>query len=217
MPYRPEHREETRARIVECARVLFNRHGFHGVSIDQIMAEAGLTRGGFYNHFKDKEALHSAAVQSFLMGRGAQWREETGVDISNLTPKMAVQMIGAYLSPEHLGDLDGQCPMIALPSDVARAGKETQLAFEELLVAMVWLLENAANDDRDDTRTNSLAAVALCVGGMVLARTLPNCALADEVRSAAYKNAVSFIGCANDEPIADETQPKQSENSKPSS
>jgi AcrR family transcriptional regulator len=64
MPYAPEHKEQTRARIVECARRMFNRHGFEAVSIDQIMASAGLTRGGFYHHFANKEALHSRRIRT---------------------------------------------------------------------------------------------------------------------------------------------------------
>jgi len=59
--------------------VLFNRHGFEDVSIDMIMKAASLTRGGFYNHFKTKEALYAEAVDSFLMGRGAEWREDAGI------------------------------------------------------------------------------------------------------------------------------------------
>ena len=54
MPYSPQHREKTRARIVESARMLFNRHGFEDVTIDMVMGDAGLTRGGFYNHFDSK-------------------------------------------------------------------------------------------------------------------------------------------------------------------
>jgi AcrR family transcriptional regulator len=34
MHYAPEHKEQTHARIVECARRMFNRHGFEAVSID---------------------------------------------------------------------------------------------------------------------------------------------------------------------------------------
>ena len=49
MPYPAGHREQVRQRIVESARRLFNRHGFDGVSVDSIMAQAGLTRGGFYS------------------------------------------------------------------------------------------------------------------------------------------------------------------------
>lgn len=193
MPYSEDHRAKTRARIVEAARILFNKHGFQNVTIDQVMHEAGLTRGGFYNHFRNKEALFSEAVSSFLMGRGAVWRSDAGIDPSRLKPEMAQHMIDAYLSKEHLGDLEGQCPMIALPSDVARADPETQEAFQNLLTAMVWLLETAIPSDQKDRRQAALASAALCVGGMVLARTLPNSQLAEELRSAAHQAATRII------------------------
>ena len=197
MPYSASHRDATRAKIIETARMLFNQHGFQNVTIDQVMQEAGLTRGGFYNHFKNKEALFSEAVSSFLMGRGAEWRREAGIDLSNLRPEMAQQMIDAYLSNEHLGDIDGQCPMIALPSDVARADPATQEAFQQLLAAMVWLLEATMPDGQTDRRQKALASAALCVGGMVLARTLPNSELAEEVRSAAHQAATQQVSAPN--------------------
>ena len=53
MPYSANHKQQSRASIVEAARILFNRHGFDGVTIDMVMEHAGLTRGGFYNHFKN--------------------------------------------------------------------------------------------------------------------------------------------------------------------
>jgi TetR/AcrR family transcriptional repressor of nem operon len=56
VPYSSEHKQKTRARIVESARILFNRRGFENVSIDMVMAEADLTRGGFYNHFRSKRS-----------------------------------------------------------------------------------------------------------------------------------------------------------------
>jgi TetR/AcrR family transcriptional regulator, transcriptional repressor for nem operon len=189
MPYSAEHKEKTRAKIIETARVLFNRNGFQKVTIDMIMAEAGLTRGGFYNHFKNKEALFGDAVSSFLMGRGARWRSEAGVDMTDLKPEMAHSMIDAYLSSEHLGDLDGQCPMIALPSDVARSSPEVQNSFQELLSAMVWLFDSSLAVNGKDHRQEALSLAALCVGGMVLARTLPDSELAEEIRAAAQATA----------------------------
>ena len=133
MPYSTEHKQNSRANIIEAARILFNRHGFQDVTIDMVMAQAGLTRGGFYNHFKNKEALFAASVSGFLFGRGAEWHRDAGVDPSALSPEMAQHMIDSYLSAKHLGDLDGQCPMIALPSDVARSNPEVQQAYQELL------------------------------------------------------------------------------------
>ena len=103
MPYSAAHKQNTRARIVECARILFNRHGYDNVTIDMVMADAKLTRGGFYNHFKNKEELFAAAVSSFLMGRGAQWRAEQGIDPRRPTRQAARQMLAGYLSKEHLG------------------------------------------------------------------------------------------------------------------
>jgi len=197
MPYSQRHRDETRAKIVEAARILFNRHGFQKVTIDQIMLEAGLTRGGFYNHFKSKRALFSEAVSSFLMGRGAVWRDDAGVDLSNLRPEMAQQMVDAYLSNEHLGDIDGQCPMIALPSDIARADPDTQASFEKLLTAMIWLFETTMPAETPGRRENALAAASLCVGGMVLARTLPTSELAEEVRAATLQAANAVIQPSN--------------------
>ncbi len=193
MPYSAEHKDKTRKKIVETARVLFNRHGFNGVSIDMVMQEAGLTRGGFYNHFKNKEELFSEAVMSFLMGRGAEWREDAGVDVSNLRPEMAHQMINAYLSPEHLDDLDGQCPMIALPSDIARGGIEAQQSFQTLLEAMVSLFETNMSFDDSTNRQWAQAIAALCVGGMVLSRALPDSTLAKEVRVAAGQSAKRLL------------------------
>src|SRR5690348_11160575 len=101
--------------------MLFNRHGYNNVTINMVMKAASLTRGGFYHHFRNKEDLFGAAVASFLMGRGARWRAEAGVNPVDPVLEDAANMLRSYLSPEHLGDLEGQCPMIALPSDVGRA------------------------------------------------------------------------------------------------
>ena len=191
MPYTMEHKAETRARIVEAARVLFNRHGFEKVTIDMVMESIGLTRGGFYNHFENKEALYSEAVKSFLMGRGAEWRADAGIDLTKLHPDMARQMIESYLSNEHLDRLDDQCPMIALPSDVARAGNEVRASYHELLVAMVWLFENSLADSTNEARTKALEITALCIGGMVIARALPKSSLVSEIRAAAHLAAVA--------------------------
>ncbi|MEG3192680.1 TetR/AcrR family transcriptional regulator [Lysobacter sp. D1-1-M9] len=198
LPYSPDHKNKTRARIVEAARLLFNRHGFDCVSIDMIMQEAGLTRGGFYSHFKSKEALYSAAVASFLMGRGAQWRADAGVDPNRGEASMAVQMIEGYLSAAHLGDRDGQCPMIALPSDIARSNPEVRQAYQHLLESMVWLFESNLQDATPEGRQRALSLAALCIGGMVIARTLPDSAMAGDIRAAAFSAAMQLVDGASE-------------------
>lgn len=197
MPYRPEHKAETRARIVESARQLFNRHGYDNVTIDMVMEAATLTRGGFYHHFRNKQELFAAAVSCFLMGRGAKWRAEAGIDPIDPALEDAANMLRSYLSPTHLGDIEGQCPMIALPSDVARAAPQVRTAYQDLLEAMVGLYEQAipktGPKTKVDRRATALALAALSVGGMVLARTIPDAVLGAEVREAAFGKALEML------------------------
>ena len=54
MPYPVGHRAETKTKIIQSARRLFNVHGFENVSITQIMGGAGLTHGAFYSYFNSK-------------------------------------------------------------------------------------------------------------------------------------------------------------------
>lgn len=53
-----------RAAILDAAKRLFAREGFGGVSMDQIAAEAGVSKLTVYSHFGDKEALFRAAIQA---------------------------------------------------------------------------------------------------------------------------------------------------------
>jgi AcrR family transcriptional regulator len=46
-------------------RRFFNRKSYAGVSIEEIMSNAGLTHGGFYRHFTGKDELYAAAVRDF--------------------------------------------------------------------------------------------------------------------------------------------------------
>jgi TetR/AcrR family transcriptional repressor of mexJK operon len=55
-----------RAAILEAAKRLFVGQGFAGVSMDQIAAEAGVSKLTVYSHFGDKEALFAAAVQAHV-------------------------------------------------------------------------------------------------------------------------------------------------------
>src|SRR5215207_4965892 len=111
MPYSPEHKRDTREKILESARRLFNRNGYSGVSIEEIMSDAGLTHGGFYRHFTGKDELYAAAVRQFLCKkRPAAWqkRRERGA----VTKHHARRIVDAYLSRAHFDDRDGCCPLL---------------------------------------------------------------------------------------------------------
>jgi AcrR family transcriptional regulator len=195
MPYAPEHKEQTRARIVECARRMFNRHGFEAVSIDQIMASAGLTRGGFYHHFANKEELYSEAIASYA-------RCNPSVNFAGSARQIVLQMVNAYLSRQHLEDIDRHCPMIALPSDVARAGPAVRRTYEMLLGGMVGVFERGVDPVDGDARHAALAIATLCIGGMVIARTVEDSVLATEIREAARLLALEVAGLGAAAPVS---------------
>ncbi len=193
MPYPPSRRDKTKAAIVRVARRLFNRFGFDGVSVNQIMAKAGLTHGGFYRHFESKSDLYAEAMQCFFTDPGwdSAWE---GVEIDRAAADIGPQIIRAYLSRQHFEDIDNSCPMVALPSDVARAGEGAKRAYETVFKAMIELLQSGSRGDEHPDRTIALAIAALCVGGMVIARASDGRAFADEVRDACMEVALRLAG-----------------------
>ncbi|MDO1530297.1 TetR/AcrR family transcriptional regulator [Fulvimonas sp. R45] len=194
MPYTAEHKQRTRQRIVECARELFNHRGFADVSIDEIMQRAGLTRGGFYNHFKAKEELYAEAVAIYLDFDPSQRWHGIEFDARARGVEAACQMVNIYLSAAHLEDIEGHCPLIALPSDTARAGPRVREAYRRLVERMAAVM-TAGTEEQAGTqaRERGLAITALCVGGMVLARTLDDARFGDEIRRAAHTIALELI------------------------
>src|ERR1700722_14166516 len=142
MPYPANHRSEMKKAIIDSARRLFNRHGFESVSIHQIMAGAGLTHGGFYSYFDSKSDLYSEVLGCFFTD--PEWKNcWEGVHVDLSSTDVGPQVVRAYLSRQHFEDVENSCPMVALPTDVARSGRSARLAFETVFKAMVSVLERS--------------------------------------------------------------------------
>ncbi len=193
MPYSKGHREQVRVRIVESARRLFNRSGFEAVSIDSIMEEAGLTRGGFYAYFKSKSDLYIEALGCFFTDPNWKNRWE-GVEIDPTAPDAAPQIVRAYLSRQHFDDVENSCPMVALPNDIARSDEKVRDAFDGIFRAMVSMLGRDIKSAALPTEDTALAIAAMCIGGMVVARALSDTRLADRLRDAATEASFQLGG-----------------------
>ena len=193
MPYPRGHRAQVRRRIVESARRMFNRHGFESVSIDAIMADAGLTRGGFYSYFNSKSDLYTEALACFFTD--PNWKNQwEGVAIDFASPGVGAQIVRAYLSRQHLDNVENSCPMVALPNDVARSGEKVKGAFETVFRAMVTVLAGEVKNPAGKSDDTAMAIAALCIGGMVVARALSGGEFSDHLRDAAMKAALSLGG-----------------------
>jgi TetR/AcrR family transcriptional regulator, transcriptional repressor for nem operon len=75
---------------------LFNRSGFESVSIDSIVEDAGLTRGGFYTYFKSKSDLYVEVLGCFFTDPNWKNRWE-GVEIDPASPEAAAQIWASAL------------------------------------------------------------------------------------------------------------------------
>ena len=193
MPYPAGHYREKQNAIIASARRLFNRHGFDNVSVKQIMAGAGLTHGGFYSYFKSKSDLYAEALNCFFTD--PNWKNcWEGVQIDMAAANFAPQIVEAYLSQQHFDDIENSCPMVALPSDVARSGKNVKRTFETVFKAMVSLLQRGSSNN-DPARAQAIAA--LCIGGMVVARATLDREFADRLRESCADVALQLGGWNN--------------------
>jgi AcrR family transcriptional regulator len=193
MSYPEGHRFAVKKKIVSSARRLFNRHGFEGVSLDAIMAGAGLTRGGFYSYFESKSELYAEVLGCFFTD--PEWQScWDGVEVDLKSSGAGAQVVRAYLSRQHFEDVENSCPMVALPTDVTRGGKHTQRAFETVFAAMVSVLQRSMRSNGRKRHAGAQAIAALCVGGMVVARAMENRASADALRDACMEVALGIGG-----------------------
>jgi TetR/AcrR family transcriptional regulator, transcriptional repressor for nem operon len=189
MSYSPKHKRDTREKILESARRLFNRNGYSGVSIEEIMSEAGLTHGGFYRHFSGKDELYAAAVRQFLCKKTpAAWQKRR----QPTAKSHAQRIVDAYLSREHFVDHDGCCPLLGTAANVDRRGEMVKAAYQEVVEQLVKVFEGNLKGPRPHER--ALALVALCVGGMVLARNVCDSHLANELRRSAHAEVLRTAG-----------------------
>ena len=178
---------------MESARRLFNRSGFETVSVNSIMADAGLTRGAFYTYFESKSDLYSEVLGCFFTDPNWKSRWE-GVDIDLTSPDAGPQIIRAYLSRQHFDDVENSCPMVALPSDVARSDEKVKGAFEAVFKAMVAILGRDIRNTTQGSASAAMAIAALCIGGMAVARSLNDSGFGDRVRDAAIEAALVLGG-----------------------
>jgi AcrR family transcriptional regulator len=85
---KPEHKDARRSEIIEAARACFARNGFRGTTLQEILAESGLSAGCVYNYFQSKNELMLAVADS---RHEAEARIMTdGLEVSDLVAGLVV-------------------------------------------------------------------------------------------------------------------------------
>src|SRR5689334_15863485 len=133
MRYSATHKEETHAKLVKLAGHALREKGPEKLAVAELMQAAGLTHGGFYAHFKSKDALLAESKKKFQ-------RITDG-----LPPRHALaSYIDFYVSPAHRDDAAHGCPIVALNSDLPRQSRKFRATFDKgtkLLIAKLasWI------------------------------------------------------------------------------
>ncbi|WP_256757916.1 TetR/AcrR family transcriptional regulator [Cohnella sp. WQ 127256] len=186
MPYPEGHKLKVRGKIIESAAQAFRANGIRDISVPFIMKGAGLTHGGFYSYFDNKDQLVAEACQYAISDTIALLQK--AADEVKQGPKIDA-IIDYYLSPYHRDRTEMGCILPALSSEISRSSDEVRQVFTHELERMIAFISNAA---KVDTATGSVL-LSTMVGTLVLARSVNDLYLSDNLLSAGKQHIKGLI------------------------
>ena len=172
--------------IEAAASRLFRERGLDAVSVSEVMAEAGLTHGGFYAHYTSKDALAASACAAAFDFAAEKWRRR--IAAAPTPPKAREVIAERYLASSHCDPSAASCPTATLATDVARAGtshpiRQAYLAGVRGQVATLAALVQSGDARRD--RADACVQLATMMGALLLARATHGDPLSEEFVAAA--------------------------------
>jgi TetR/AcrR family transcriptional repressor of nem operon len=162
-------KERTRERILDVASALFRRDGIAETGVARLMAEAGLTHGGFYAHFSSKEDLVRDSLARALDGTRADLVERVATGGIRA-------LVGIYLSRAHRDHPEAGCVGASLLTEVTRHAPGTRSAVAGRLDALEDLIGHLLPESWDDAKraARARAILSLMVGALQRARLAPS-------------------------------------------
>jgi TetR/AcrR family transcriptional repressor of nem operon len=198
MRYSGTHKAETHARLVRLAGRALREKGPEKLAVAELMGTAGLTHGGFYAHFKSKDALLAEALEDVF----AESRQKFQRFAEGLPPREAlVRYIDTYVSPAHRDRHASGCPIVALNSDLPRQSRRFRTAFDAgvkmLMADLANWIDAAGIADGDALAGPVFTAMA---GAVAVSRAVSDKRLSDELLAAARQSIKERLGL-NDTPL----------------
>lgn len=167
--------------IVAQAARLFRERGIEGASVDEVMAAAGLTRGGFYAHFEDKTQLVAEAIRYAFDGAVENL---FGPDMPTEPAAWRERAVRRYLSERHLDNPGDGCAATSLGTDAARSDQPVRDAMRQQVERVFRELERRMGGDPTTARQRAISLLSTCVGAMTLARAVGDRSTAREILGA---------------------------------
>jgi TetR/AcrR family transcriptional repressor of nem operon len=172
---------KTHERIVAIASKRFREQGLAGIGIADLMKEAGLTVGGFYKHFKSRDALVAEAVGCAL----ELWKRQVDAAASGGSPVTYESLVDEYLSEAHRHHPGEGCPVSALAGDLARSDKRTRALvsrkIRDNIELLTTLIRNTNETDRGSARSQAVLTYCALVGAIAMSRAVSDEELSREI------------------------------------
>ncbi len=176
-----------RARVVKAAAQMFREKGVDAIAVADLMRAAGLTHGGFYNHFESKDALAAAAYrEAFDHAVERAEHRSTRIATEGLD-KVLTDYIDHYLSQETIDSPGTSCPLSALGTDAARHGTLLRAEFADGVRRYIDVFARLMPGHKERRRRRAIATLSTLIGAVTLARACSGAddGLADEIVAAA--------------------------------
>ena len=172
MRYRPEHKAETRQKIVNDASRRVRAEGLSGAAVSVVMRDAGLTHGGFYRHFGSKDGLLIESLREAFR----EMAESLARAAEASQPETAWErVVEAYLSPEHCDHPEYGCPLAALAPELARADETMKVQIQgELTKYKDRMLPFMPGRRIVDKERSFVVIFSTMIGAISIARILPD-------------------------------------------
>lgn len=170
--------EATRELILAAAARAIRERGPGGVSVVEVMREAGLTHGGFYAHFASKEALVAEAIRRMFAGGREKFLARIG---SRQGPEALKHWIDSYVSRDHRDNPGGGCALAALVSDMPRLDASAREAYDEGVRGIAGRLSQHLPDSIEQRDSAVCSLLAEMAGAVALARAVSDPTLSDRL------------------------------------
>jgi TetR/AcrR family transcriptional regulator, transcriptional repressor for nem operon len=176
-------KDETRERILRAAARAIRKHGYEGVGVADVMKEAGLTHGGFYAHFKSRDALLAAAADQ----AGAESIEYLTRAVAGAKPGQELMaLVDTYLSDGHIAAPEQGCAIAAAGTEVPRQEAEVRRVASRRIKDIIGLIERQSPEwGKRAAHDKAMAIAATLVGTVVLARAVDDDQLSSRILKAA--------------------------------
>ena len=182
MRYSETHKDETHERIVKTAAKSFRKHGIKGIGVVPLMKQTGLTHGGFYTHFKSKDALIGEAIDAACEQTIERLRRAADA-ATDKTRRRAI--IDEYISEGHRDDPSVGCAVAAFGTETARLKPTVREHVDKNLESMLTLLMD--DGKQPVSRADAIRTFATAIGAILLSRTVRSKDMSDEILAAARK------------------------------